>query len=206
MANHSDEQNEGIVQFFVDVIINSAVIIALFFLVQAFIAAPFQVEGNSMYDTLVDNEYIVVSKLEYTFGSPQRGDVIVFHPPHDTEVFYIKRIIGVPGDHVRLKGGEVYVNDVKIEEEYLREGVRTCVVGRLNSCENDDKEYVVPDDEYFVMGDNRHGSSDSRGWMHDGQPDSFVSRDQIQGKTRIVLYPLPSIRLFPETSAFASVH
>lgn len=205
MAKYDDAQEEGLVQFFVDVVINSAVIIGLFFLVQTFIAAPFQVEGNSMYDTLVDNEYIVVSKLEYTFGEPHRGDVIVFHPPHDEEIFYIKRIIGVPGDTVQLKAGEVFVNGSKIEEDYLREDVKTCVVGRLNSCDNDDKEYEVPEGGYFVLGDNRHGSSDSRAWMHEGQPDSFVWEDQIQGKTRVVLYPLPKIRLFPETDVFAGV-
>jgi len=201
-----EEKEEGILRFIFDVIVNSVVIIALFFFVQTFVAAPFQVIGNSMIETLNHGEYILVSKLEYTFGSPHRGDVIVFHPPEHVNDYYIKRIVGIPGDEVLLKAGEVHVNGEKITENYLEEGLKTCLIAHMQSCVNDNKTYTVPDDKYFVLGDNRKGSSDSRAWFDDdNKPNPFVSTEQIQGKTRVVLYPLPELRLVPMTNVFDAV-
>src|SRR3990172_960498 len=199
MPKKNAEVKETFIKFVVDVLVNSVVIIILFFFVQTVVAAPFQVVGNSMFDTLHDGEYIVVTKLEYLWGEPNRGDIIVFHPPQNKDDFYIKRIIGVPGDKILLKGGEVYVNGAKLEENYLAEGVATCIVAHSQDCQSDNKEFLVPAGEYFVLGDNRKGSSDSRAWYDDdNRPDPFVDRDQIQGKTRVVLYPLPEIRLMEE--------
>jgi|CXWL01.1.fsa_nt_gi signal peptidase I len=197
---------EGFARFIIDVLVNSAVIILLFFIVKIWIAAPFQVIGNSMVNTLQDGEFIVVSKLEYLFGSPQRGDIVVFHPPQQKDEYYIKRIIGIPGDKVQLQAGLVLLNGQEINENYLRDGLLTCVVSHIRDCANDDKEYIVPEGKYFVLGDNRSGSSDSRAWYSsDNKPDPFVDLDQIQGKTRLVLYPLPEIRLVPATDAFAGI-
>jgi signal peptidase I len=206
MKNRLNLPEDGFLRFVIDVLVNSVIIIALFFFVQKVIAAPFQVIGNSMYDTLHDGEFIVVSKLEYVFGEPERGDIIVFHPPHEEADYYIKRIVGVPGDKVDLKGGDVYVNGVKVDEVYLRENLKTCLSAHMRDCQDDEKSYVVPEEKYFVLGDNRSGSSDSRAWYNsDNVPDPFVHRDQIQGKTRVVLYPLPDIRLIPETTVFEAV-
>lgn len=192
-----DEESVG--RFILDVIVNSAVIISMYLIVQYFIAAPFQVVGQSMANTLYDGEYIVVSKLEYTFGQPERGDIVVFHPPHQKKDYYIKRIIGVPGDTVRLKNGRVFVNGKEMTEPYIREQVITCIVAFMQDCPNDDKVYTVPEGKYFVLGDNRNGSSDSRSWYdQDNTPDPFVDLAQIQGKTRVVIYPLPEIRLIRE--------
>ena len=197
---------DGFVRFVIDVLVNSLVIIAMFFFVQKVIAAPFQVIGNSMFDTLHDGEYIVVSKLEYLFGEPERGDIVVFHPPLQKDEYYIKRIVGVPGDTVELKGGEVFVNGSEIEESYLREDLKTCLVARSNTCEDESFSYDVPEGKYFVLGDNRSGSSDSRAWYDsNNKPNPFVDLDQIQGKTRVVLYPLPDIRFIPETGVFEGV-
>jgi signal peptidase I len=206
MIRRSALPEDGFLRFVIDVLVNSVVIIALFFFVQKVIAAPFQVIGNSMYDTLHDGEYIVVSKLEYLFGEPQRGDIVVFHPPHHTDEYYIKRVVGIPGDKVELKAGSVFVNGAEVHEGYLREDMKTCLVAHMRNCENDERAYEVPEGKYFVLGDNRSGSSDSRAWYDaDNKPDPFVDRDQIQGKTRVVLYPLPEIRLIPETTVFDAV-
>lgn len=203
MAHKQSIPEDGFIRFVIDVLVNSVIIIALFFFVQKMIAAPFQVIGNSMFDTLHDGEYIVVSKLEYLFGDPQRGDIVVFHPPQHKEEYYIKRVIGIPGDKVELKGGEVFVNGILIKESYLREGLKTCLVAHMRDCDEDDRSYEVPEGKYFVMGDNRSGSSDSRAWYDsNNKPEPFVDLDQIQGKTRVVLYPLPEIRLMHETAAF----
>jgi len=156
-----------------------------------------------MVDTLHNGEYIVVSKIEYVLGEPQRGDIVVFHPPHQEDEYYIKRIVGIPGDTVELKGGQVSVNGHVVTETYLREGLKTCVVAHMQSCGTDEKSYSVPPSKYFVLGDNRKGSSDSRAWYDKGnKPDPFVDISQIQGKTRVVLYPLPDIRLVPGTMVF----
>lgn len=186
-----------ILQFVVDVVVNSIIIIVVFFVVQRFIVAPFQVIGSSMLSTLRDREYIVVSKIEYFFSMPERGDVIVFKPPTNDKDFYVKRIVGIPGDTVSLRNGKVYVNSVEIAEPYLDESVVTCVVARMASCPNDNKAYVVPEDTYFVLGDNREGSSDSRAWR-DGENEEmpFVNREDIAGKARIIL--LPTIKLIPQ--------
>ena len=93
-----------------------------------------------------------------------------------------------------------------LEENYLRVGIRTCIYASSRACDQDDKTYVVPEGKYFVMGDNRTGSSDSRSWVDsENHALSFVPKEQIQGKTRLVVYPLPNIRWIQETSAFESL-
>lgn len=194
-----DIPEETIGRFLLDVAVNCAVIIVMFLLVQKVIAAPFQVVGNSMDNTLQDGEYIVVSKLDYLFGEPERGDVIVFHPPQNKKNFYIKRIIGTPGDTVRINGGKVSVNGKTLNETYLPKTLRTCLTAYLQECEQEDKSYIVPEKKYFVLGDNRTGSSDSRAWYDDNNnPDPFVDYKQIQGKTRIVLWPITEARLISD--------
>lgn len=200
------QQEETFSEFLKDILINSAIILGVFFLVQKTIAAPFQVVGDSMEGTLHNGEYIIVSKLDYFFGEPSRGDVVVFHPPQNDDEYYIKRIVGVPGDSVQIKGGEVFVNGTKIAEDYLRPALQTCLIARKRSCPDDDKSYTVPEGEYFVLGDNRDHSSDSRSWYdEENKPDPFVEMSRIQGKTRVVLYPLPRIRIMDETQAFEPV-
>lgn len=202
MAKKS-ETEETLWEFIIDVLINSVVIILIFVIAQKTLLAPFQVVGSSMVNTLTDGEFILVSKIEYYFNNPERGDIIVFHPPQDAEEYYIKRVIGVPGDIVNIKAGEVWVNEQKIEESYLREGTKTCLTAHIRSCDADDKSFEVPEGKFFVLGDNRHGSSDSRAWVNsENERDPFVIKDEIQGKTHVVLYPFPSIRWVEETDVF----
>jgi signal peptidase I len=192
-------KKNAFIQFIVDVVVNSVVIIIIFYVVQQFLAAPFQVIGNSMIDTLHDREYIVVSKVEYLMHPPERGDIVVFKPPSNGKDYYVKRIVGVPGDTVALVKGKVFVNGKEIDEPYLYEGVTTCVVARMSSCPNDNKAYVVPDGKYFVLGDNREGSSDSRSWRDSKNEElPFVERDNISGKARFVILPVTSIRSVPQ--------
>ena len=194
-----DKIKNPFIQFIVDVIVNSVIIIIIFYIIQHFLAAPFQVIGNSMVDTLHDHEYIIVSKIEYIIHPPERGDIIVFKPPSNGKDYYVKRIIGIPGDTVSLTKGKVFVNGKEVSEPYLSEGISTCIVARMSSCPNDNKAYVVTDDEYFVLGDNREGSSDSRSWRDsDNQEFPFIKRDDIAGKARFVLLPITSIRAIPQ--------
>lgn len=115
-------------------------------------SARIRVDGVSMQPSFYQDDFVVVNKLAYTFGDFKRGDVVVFPYPRNPEEDYIKRVIGLPGDHVVIEEGLVMVNGVLLDEPYIAEAPRV------------DYEISVPDGELFLMGDNRNSSSDSRVW------------------------------------------
>lgn len=125
-----------------------------------FIAQPHQVKGQTMMPTLKNNEYFITNKLAYKFGTPKRGDIIVFKAPQDPSVDYIKRIIGLPDDRVTILGGKVYLNGKILDEPYLAKDTSTNVFPGGYVTEG--VPVVVPAGSYFVLGDNRAHSSDSR--------------------------------------------
>ena len=162
--------------------LGSAVIIAL--VIRTFIFEPVRVDGQSMCDTLQNNEIMFVTKPEYIFGAPQRGDVIICKYPGRTENF-VKRLMGVPGDTIEVKQNMVYLNGEALSEPYL------------TAERNDDGFSMDPvtlgDGEYFVMGDNRDNSHDSRNYYGYGKP-ATLTRDQIIGHVRFVVFPFNEIR------------
>src|SRR5436853_2626167 len=151
-----------------------SVLIAVVLIV--FIYQPVKVEGTSMMPTLTDQERIFINKFTYHFGlgSITRGDMVVFWFPLDTTKSYIKRVIAVPGDVVKIEAGQVFVNQQPLEESYVPEDYRDRVSW---------EEHRVPADEYFVLGDHRSSSSDSRTW-------GFVKGSAIYGKAVFVYWPL----------------
>jgi signal peptidase I len=157
--------------------------VLLFFAISA-LTDRVRVENISMQPTLNEGELLVVYKLAYRFGEPHRGDIIVFHhnrqPPED----YIKRIIGLPGDRVRVEGGQVYVNDIPLYEPYIAEPPAYS------------GEWVVPPDSLFVLGDNRNRSSDSRIW-------GFVPMSDVVGRAVLIYWPPGKIRLLSHTDLLA---
>jgi signal peptidase I len=154
-----------------------SVLIAVILIV--FIYQPVKVEGTSMMPTLTDQERIFINKFTYHFGlgSIERGDMVVFWFPLDPSKSYIKRVIGIPGDRVYIDAGQVVVNDRPLVENYVPEGYHDRVSW---------EEHRIPADEYFVLGDHRSSSSDSRTW-------GFVKRDAIYGKAVFVYWPLRSM-------------
>lgn len=136
-----------------------------------------EVPSGSMEKTIMIGDKIITSRLAYVFSEPKRGDIIVFPFPDDESVDYIKRIIGLPGEKVEGRDGYVYINDKKLTESY--------VTGLLD---NDFGPYVVPGDSYFMMGDNRGISEDSRYWDN-----KFVKRSKIMGKA---LFKYPRLSWF----------
>src|SRR5580658_2594866 len=122
-----------------------------------FIYQPVKVEGTSMMPGLQNDERIFINKFTCRFGlgSIERGDTVVFEFPQDTSKSYIKRVIGLPGDRVRIDHGQVYVNDEPLSEEYVEQDYRD---------DASRSEILVPTDEYYVLGDHRNSSSDSRVW------------------------------------------
>ena len=146
--------------------------IVIFILLQTTVKS-FIVDGLSMEDSVHDGQRLLIinDEIAYAFDEPERGDVIVFHPPGNRRGDYIKRIIGLPGDTVEIKMGSVYVNGTKLEEPYIK----------------DPPNYTypltkVPEDNYFVLGDNRNVSNDSHsGWM--------LPRQNIIGKVWLSIWP-----------------
>ena len=144
-----------------------------------FLYQPVEVEGTSMLPGLQDQERIFVNKFVYKFEAIQRGDIVVFHYPLDPAKSYIKRVIGVPGDHIRIVDGTVYVNDQPLTEAYVPSeyfDIRSMV------------ETTVPENSYFVLGDHRSMSNDSR----DFGP---VSQQYIFGKAVLVYWPVDKLSM-----------
>lgn len=152
-------------------ILEIALISLFLFLSINTISARIRVESVSMQPTLFAGNFVVVNKLSYQFGGPSRGDIIVFkYPPNPELDPYIKRVIGLPGEHVMVEGGKVFINGVRISEPYLE--TQTQQGG----------EWTVPQDALFVMGDNRNNSSDSRAW-------GVVPVENVIGKAFMVYWP-----------------
>src|SRR5580698_5084911 len=141
-----------------------------------FLYQPVKVEGTSMQPSLDNNERIFINKFVYRFGISDigRGDTVVFLYPGDPSKSYIKRVIGIPGDTVEIVDGSVYVNNQPLSEPYVAEDNRD----RIPMARK-----VVPTDQYFVLGDHRSSSNDSRSW-------GWVPRQYIYGKAVFVYWPL----------------
>jgi signal peptidase I len=164
--------------FFLDLLQTVVFAISIFLFVYLLLFQPHKIKGESMFPTYLDGEFLLTDKISYRFNPPARGDVIVFKAPVNEEDDYIKRIIGLPGDKVSIKNGRVYINDKILEEPYLPENLRTEGGFFLQN----NKEVVVPEDNFFVLGDNRTYSSDSRAW-------GFVPKQNIIGKAWFVYWP-----------------
>jgi signal peptidase I len=166
--------------------------LAIFFLVRYLLIQPFIVDGNSMEPNFHHNEYLLIEKISYRFRDPQRGDVIIFQPPNK-KIYYIKRIIGLPGEKIVLNGGVKIYNKqhpegITLNEPYLKP----------YSVTNGEISLTLKSDEYFVLGDNRENSSDSREF-------GALPRKNIAGKVFITIFPFSNFGLthrlsYPELS------
>jgi signal peptidase I len=149
-----------------------------------FVAQPFIVSGESMDPTFANGQYLIVDELSYHFEAAQRGQVIIFRYPKDPSQFFIKRIIGLPGETVMIRNGQVEVQKVDgttvtLNESYVK-----------NLGNGGDATYPVPAGDYFVMGDNRPESSDSRAW-------GYLPRANIVGQAFLRLLPVNTVGIFP---------
>jgi signal peptidase I len=170
--------------FFVDTLQSILIAASIFLVIYIFIARPFQVNGDSMYPNFQNGEYVLTNLLGLRLNNPRLGDVVVFVAPIDAEKDFIKRVIGTPGDAVMVKNGDVYLNGTHLgESAYLKPTVKTYGGSFLK----DGETITVPAGEYFVMGDNRTYSSDSREW-------GFVKRTALIGESLFVYWPPQSMR------------
>ena len=185
-------------------------ILLLVFVIRTFIVEPFKIPSGSMMPTLIAGDFIAVNKFSYGLrlpvfnklifetGSPQRGDVFVFHYPKDPSIDYIKRVIGLPGDNIRYENKKLFVNDVEVSQTYtniykysLKQDIEVSAKEYvedhgdyshsilIHDIPSESVEFAVPDGHYFAMGDNRDNSSDSRVW-------GFVPDELLVGKAFMI--------------------
>jgi signal peptidase I len=179
------EKRGGVRRFLLDVVETLALSLILFLGINA-ISARIRVESISMQPTLYAGDFIIVNKLAYKLGEPGRGDIIIFHyPPDPNREPYIKRVIGLPGDTIRVSSGDVFVGDVLLDEPYISDSP------------DYDGTWQVPQDSLFVLGDNRNSSSDSHSW-------GMVPLENVIGKAEIVYWPPTDWQLLNEATAAAA--
>lgn len=160
---------------------SAALTVILAFIIRLFVIQPFIVEGSSMEPSFHDRQYIIIDKVSYKFRQPHRGEVIVLHPPSAPEQNYIKRIIGLPGETVSVKNGEVTINGAPLTETYTQnETIPTTEVVKT----------TLETDQYFVLGDNRAHSSDSREF-------GALQKENIEGRTWFVAFPTTDFHFIP---------
>lgn len=155
---------------YVKIIIISILVAVIF---DKFIVVNSVIVSDSMCDQIKKGDRLIANRLSYLLSNPKRGDIIVFKFPDNESEDYIKRIIGLPGDTIEIKSGVLYINGQKYQERYIKE----TMVGDFGP-------YNVPEDHYFVLGDNRNVSLDSRYWHN-----KYVSKKEILGKAVIKYYP-----------------
>jgi len=209
MENPSLSKYKKIWLWILDLVINVAICFGLLMLIEKFLIAPFDIYGPSMCDNLnfikgecvkEYGEKIILDKASLYVKDLQRGDIIVFTPKFSDEKFFIKRVIGLPGETVEILNGEVYVTNsenqtgTKLEEPYLNEEN----IHNTKSFATGHKVYKIPENEYFVLGDNRGASTDSRscfkspysGGCEENIEDAFVKKEDIEGKAWIIFWPI----------------
>lgn len=153
--------------------------------IRAFVAQPFIVSGASMDPTFKDKQYLIVDELSYHIGDPLRGDVVIFKYPKNPKQYFIKRVIGLPGETVLVDGkGQVFIKDTNGKI------VLTLKEPYVEYTKDDSVERTLGTGEYFMMGDNRAGSFDSRAW-------GPVDRDLIVGRAFLRLFPITTIDFLP---------
>lgn len=155
---------------------------AIFALIYLFVAQFHKVSGNSMFPTYHNGDYLITEKVSYKLGTPKRGDVIVLKNPRDESQDFIKRILALPGDTIKIEGNFAYVNGSRVNETYLPADTPT----RSGAFLTEGVEVKAGENQYFVLGDNRNHSSDSREW-------GAITQKEIVGKAFFRYWPPQSI-------------
>jgi signal peptidase I len=177
-------QEKTKMQSFWELVRFALIALAIVIPIRLLVAEPFIVSGNSMVPTFENGDYLIIDKISYKLSNPKRDDVVVFRYPGDTTKFFIKRIIGLPNETVDIKGNDVTITKgdkisiLKIDQPFVKNPA------------NNDTHFELKSDEYFVMGDNRSASSDSRYW-------GAVKRNLLTGRAFLRLLPIKTIDILP---------
>jgi signal peptidase I len=187
----------GFFSFLLDLVKTFVVVMLIAFAIRYFVIRPFVVDGDSMTQTFVNNEYLIAEKISYDFKAPNRGDVVIFRYPKNPSIIYIKRVIGLPGETVNIKDNKVMVGKTpdgpfqQLTENYLLPDVKTSIYS--NEINKEDFKLTLKSDEFFVLGDNREHSSDSREW-------GVLPKANIIGRVWLTVTPLERFKLWSKQS------
>ncbi len=201
--NIKAEKDKSMVKVILDYVITIAIVIGIGFFVMNFILVNAEIPSGSMENTIMAGDRVFGNRLQYKFSDPKRYDIVIFKYPDDESQLFIKRVIGLPNETVIITGGEVYIADSGTvtgdipDEELINDPTMLPGVKKLDdsfTAEQMDTAYSgvfrVPEDSYFMMGDNRNHSKDSRFWVN-----KFVAKDKIIGKAVLRYWPLNKITL-----------
>lgn len=171
------EKKRSVAREIISFVVYLAFVLVAMFLVIQYVGQRTEVSGSSMEDTLSDGDNLIVDKISYRFHDPERFDIVIFPYRYEEKTYYIKRIIGLPGETIRIDdAGNIYINGEILQEHYGKEIMEDPGIAR--------KEIALGDDEYFVLGDNRNNSSDSR------DPSvGVLKREDLIGRAWIRIYP-----------------
>lgn len=179
-AEDYEEKKPGIFREILGFLVYVAAVVGITFLIITFVGQRTYVSGSSMENTLHHGDNLIVDKITYRFKDPSRYDIIVFPFRYEENVYYIKRIIGLPGETIRIEDGTIYVDGEVLYESYGREVMKSAGLAA--------DPVVLGEDEYFVLGDNRNDSTDSR------DPNvGVIHRDEIIGRAWMRIWPLDGI-------------
>ncbi|MDD3277480.1 MAG: signal peptidase I [Lachnospiraceae bacterium] len=178
-----EDSKDSLLKEILDYVVTIAVVVGLMLLLQNFVIINAQIPSASMETTVMTGDRIFGNRLAYLKSDPKRFDIVIFRFPDDESKLYIKRIIGLPGETVDVVDGKVYINGSQepLDDSFCRETPNG----------DYDGHWVVDDNGYFMMGDNRNDSWDSRCWVH-----TFVQRDKILGKALLRYWPFTKIKMF----------
>lgn len=175
-AEEYEEKERSVLQELLSMLLYMAVVLGLTFLVITFVGQRTYVSGDSMRNTLEDGDNLIVDKITYRFSDPKRFDIIVFPFEYEEDTYYIKRIIGMPGETIQIAEGKIYVDGEQLSESYGREVMESPGIAET--------PITLGEDEYFVLGDNRNASSDSR------DPSvGVIHKDKIIGRAWLRIWP-----------------
>lgn len=175
-----EENTNKLLKEIIELIVYVAVVLVITFLIVTFVGQRTQVSGPSMMNTLNDGDNLIVDKISYRFTNPKRFDIIVFPYKYQEKTYYIKRIIGLPGETVQIVNGSIYINGEVLKETYGKEV--------MTSAGQAAEPIKLSADEYFVLGDNRNNSTDSR-----AEDVGKIKRSDIVGRAWMRVWPLSEI-------------
>lgn len=173
--------------FFLDIIEVIVFAIAIFLFIYLLVLQPHKIKGSSMEPNFADGEYLLTDKLSYRFRDPQRGEIVVFEAPGTNGDEYIKRIIALQGETIKVTNDHIYINGQELKESYLS----TQLLTKPGVFLRENEEVTIPPNHYLVLGDNRVASSDSRAW-------GFVEKEAISGRAWIIYWPPSLVGLVPK--------
>jgi len=177
-------RNKKIKTVITDYVLTLVIFSSVFLIIYFFVGQLFEVTGESMTPSFQDGEQLLAEKISVNFSNLKRGDVVVFKNPFENNRLLIKRIIGLPKEKFQITDGAVYINENKLQEDYLSERMYT-KGGRILE---ENFEYTIPENSFVVLGDNREKSTDSRNW-------GYVKKDMIIGRAVFVYYPIKNMRI-----------